>query len=128
MGSYPKDLLYTKEHEWARKSGSVVVVGVTFHAQDSLGDVAYVELPKIGELVTAGKPFGVIESTKAVSELFSPISGRVVKTNDDLVNAPNLINESPYEKGWIVEIEPADSKQLDSLLDVASYEKLLSSL
>ena len=128
MGSYPGNLKYTKEHEWAKKSGSVVVVGVTSHAQESLGDVVYVELPKLGDSVTAGKSFGVIESTKAVSELFSPISGKVVKTNNALIDAPQTINEDPYEKGWIVEIEPANASEFEALLDVGAYEQFLSTL
>jgi glycine cleavage system H protein len=128
MGSYPGNLKYTKEHEWAKKSGSAVVVGVTSHAQESLGDVVYVELPKVGDTVTAGKSLGVIESTKAVSELFSPISGKVVKTNTALTDAPQTINEDPWEKGWIVEIEPANASEFDALLDVAAYEQFLSTL
>lgn len=128
MSNYPKQLKYTKEHEWARKEGNVVVVGVTFHAQDAIGEIAYVELPKIGSQVTAGKAFGVIESTKAVSELFSPLSGKVVKTNDALISSPQIINESPYEKGWMVEIEPSNASEFDALLDVEAYEKFLSTL
>ena len=128
MGSYPGNLKYTKEHEWAKKAGSAVVVGVTSHAQESLGDVVYVELPRLGDSVTAGKPFGVIESTKAVSELFSPISGKVVKTNNALTDAPQTINEDPYEKGWIVEIEPAHASEFDALMDVEAYELFLTTL
>jgi glycine cleavage system H protein len=128
MGSFPVQLKYTKEHEWAKKSGAVVVVGVTSHAQEALGDVVYVELPKLGDTVTAGKPFGVIESTKAVSELFSPLSGKVVKTNNALIDAPQTINEDPYEKGWIVEIEPSDVAQYEALLDVAAYEAFVASM
>lgn len=128
MGSFPVQLKYTKEHEWAKRSGAVVVVGVTSHAQEALGDVVYVELPKLGDTLTAGKPFGVIESTKAVSELFSPLSGKVVKTNNALIDAPQTINEDPYEKGWIVEIEPSDASQYEALLDVAAYEAFVASL
>src|SRR6516164_1841605 len=100
MAEYPQNLKYTKEHEWARKEGKLVVVGITFHAQEELGDVVYVELPKVGSAITAGAPFGVIESTKAVSELFAPISGKVVKINDSLSNSPQTINEDPYQAGW----------------------------
>src|SRR5687768_4483347 len=113
MGEYPKNLKYTKDHEWARKEGSAVVVGVTFHAQEALGDVVYVELPKIGDTVTAGKSFGVIESTKAVSELFAPLTGKVVKVNDALADAPQTVNSDPYKSGWIIEVEPADAKAYD---------------
>lgn len=125
MGDYPKDLRYTKDHEWARKAGAVVVVGVTFHAQEALGDVVYVELPKLGDQVVAGKPFGVIESTKAVSELFAPVSGKIVKVNDDLTDSPQTVNQDPYGKGWLVEVEPADAKAYDGLLDAQAYETLV---
>lgn len=125
MGEYPSSLRYSKDHEWARREGKSVVVGVTFHAQESLGDVVYVELPKVGATVTAGKPFGVIESTKAVSELFSPLTGKVVKVNTALTDSPQTVNQDPYQAGWIVEIEPADAKQYDSLLDATAYQKIL---
>jgi glycine cleavage system H protein len=123
-GNIPQDLKYTKEHEWARITGKTVVVGVTAHAQESLGDVVYVELPKLGATLTEGKNFGVIESTKAVSDLFAPISGTVVKVNDELTGNPSLINSDPYGKGWIVEVEPSDAGQVGKLLDAAAYEPL----
>jgi glycine cleavage system H protein len=126
MADFPKDLKYTKDHEWARISGKTVVVGVTSHAQEALGDVVYVELPKVGATLSAGQPFGVIESTKAVSELFAPVSGKVVKVNDALSDNPSTVNSDPYQGGWIVEVELSDTKQLDGLLDVGAYEKLLS--
>ena len=116
---------YTKDHEWARPEGKHWVIGVTHHAQEALGDVVYVELPKVGSTVTVGSPFGVIESTKAVSELFAPISGKIVKVNTALSNEPQTVNSDPYNKGWIVEIEPSDQSQLSSLLDAAAYQKLL---
>jgi glycine cleavage system H protein len=125
MSNYPANLKYTKDHEWTRTEGTVLVVGVTDHAQEALGDVVYVELPKLGATVTAGQPFGVIESTKAVSELFAPISGKIVKVNTALSNEPQTVNSDPYNKGWIVEIEPSDQSQLSSLLDAAAYQKLL---
>jgi glycine cleavage system H protein len=125
MSNVPKELKYTKDHEWARATGKTVVVGVTFHAQEQLGDVVYVELPKVGAAVTQGKQFGVIESTKAVSELYSPLTGKVVKVNDALNKAPDTVNKDPYQGGWIVEIEPSDPKQLDGLLDAAAYESAL---
>ena len=126
MAENPKDLKYTKEHEWARVTGKTVVVGVTFHAQEALGDVVYVELPKVGSNVTAGQSFGVIESTKAVSELFAPLTGKVVKVNDELTNAPQTVNSDPYGAGWIIEVEPADPKQVDGLMDAGAYEQLLA--
>ena len=125
MSNVPKDLKYTSDHEWARATGKTVVVGVTNHAQEQLGDVVYVELPKVGATVTQGKQFGVIESTKAVSELFAPISGKVVKVNDALSKAPDTVNKDPYQGGWIVEIEPSEPKQLDGLLDASAYEGAL---
>ncbi|MBN8232924.1 glycine cleavage system protein GcvH [Corallococcus macrosporus] len=121
----PQDLKYTKEHEWARTTGKTIVVGVTAHAQESLGDVVYVELPKLGATITEGKNFGVIESTKAVSDLFAPITGTVVKVNDELTNNPSLINSDPYGQGWIVEVEPSDAGQVGKLLDAAAYGALL---
>lgn len=125
MSSVPKELKYTKDHEWARTTGKTVVVGVTDHAQEQLGDVVYVELPKVGATVTQGKQFGVIESTKAVSELYSPLTGKVVKINDALTKAPETVNKDPYQAGWIVEIEPSDPKQVEGLLDAAGYEAAL---
>ena len=126
MAENPKDLKYTKDHEWARGKGKLVQIGVTHHAQEALGDVVYVELPKVGAKLTAHQPFGVIESTKAVSELFAPLSGTVVKVNDALTDTPNTINSDPYQEGWIVEVEPADSGELNTLLDASAYEKLLA--
>jgi glycine cleavage system H protein len=125
MADFPKDLKYTKDHEWARISGKTVVVGVTSHAQEALGDVVYVELPKVGATLESGAPFGVIESTKAVSELFAPVSGRVVKVNDALSDNPSTVNTDPYQGGWIVEVELSDTKQLDGLLSAAAYADLL---
>jgi glycine cleavage system H protein len=126
MADYPSNLKYTKDHEWARKEGQVLVVGVTSHAQEALGDVVYVELPKLGSKVESGKPFGVIESTKAVSELFAPVTGKVVKVNDELTKSPHTVNQDPYGKGWLVELEPADPKQVDGLLDSRAYEQLVA--
>ncbi len=124
-GNVPNELKYTKEHEWARIQGKTVVVGVTQHAQESLGDVVYVELPKVGAAVTAGKQFGVIESTKAVSELYSPLTGTVVKVNDALTDNPSTVNTDPYGAGWILELEPSDAQQLAGLMDAAAYTELL---
>jgi glycine cleavage system H protein len=126
MAGYPKDLKYTKDHEWARQVGKAIAVGVTAYAQESLGDVVYVELPKLGAAVKAGTPFGVIESTKAVSELFAPVNGKVVKVNDALVKDPTLVNKDPYA-AWIIEIEPSDAQQVAGLLDAAAYEKIVAS-
>lgn len=119
--NFPEDLKYTREHEWARLSAAKVVVGITDFAQDQLGDVVYVELPAVGDEVKRGESFGVVESTKAVSELFAPVSGKVIEVNDPLVEAPETVNEDPYEEGWMIAIEPSDPKELAELLDVKAY-------
>ena len=119
--NFPDDLRYTREHEWARRKGRNVAVGITEYAQDQLGDVVYLELPDVGDAVKKGESFGVVESTKAVSELFAPISGKVVEVNDPLVEAPETVNEDPYEEGWMIAIEPSEPKELAELLDVKAY-------
>ncbi len=121
----PDDLKYTKEHEWCRIQGNRAVVGITDHAQDALGDIVYVELPEVGDPVKKGESFGVVESTKAVSELFSPVTGKVVEVNDPLSDAPETINEDPYEEGWMIQVEFTDAKETDSLMDSAAYKKYL---
>jgi glycine cleavage system H protein len=126
MAENPKNLRYTKDHEWARRDGGTVVVGVTAHAQEALGDVVYVELPKVGDTMTAGSPFGVVESTKAVSELFAPISGKVTRVNGALADEPSTINTDPYGAGWIVEVAPSEPSQLDGLMDADAYGELLA--
>ncbi len=123
MSNYPSDLKYTKDHEWAKKAGANIVVGVTFHAQDALGAIVYVELPKVGSTVKVGEQFGVIESTKAVSELYSPISGTVVKINDTVSGTPGSVNDDPYA-AWLIEVEPS-SNEFDALMDQPSYVKSL---
>jgi glycine cleavage system H protein len=124
MASYPQTLKYTKEHEWARVSGNTATVGITDFAKDQLGDVVYLELPEPGTSVKKGEPFGVIESTKAVSELFAPVSGKVTKVNKALVDAPEGINDDPYEKGWLIEIEMSSPAEAAGLLDAKQYEEL----
>src|SRR5215475_4088785 len=126
MAENPKNLRYTKDHEWARRDGGGVVVGVTAHAQEQLGDVVYVELPKVGDIMTAGSPFGVVESTKAVSELFAPISGKITKVNSALADEPATINTDPYGAGWIVELTPSEPAQLDALMDADAYGELVA--
>ncbi len=121
----PDDLRYTKEHEWCRLKGTRAVVGITDHAQDALGDIVYVELPEVGDPVKKGESFGVVESTKAVSELFAPVSGKVVEVNDPLADAPETINEDPYEEGWMIQVEVSDPKEAESLLDAAAYQKFV---
>jgi glycine cleavage system H protein len=121
----PEDLKYTEEHEWlATTEGGAVRVGITAYAQDQLGDVVFVELPKVGETVDAGTPLGEVESTKSVSEIFAPVSGTVVAVNTALDDAPELVNSDPYGEGWIVEINVTDPATLDDLLDAAAYQAL----
>jgi glycine cleavage system H protein len=118
---FPEDLKYTREHEWARRKGDRIVIGITDFAQDQLGDVVFVELPDVGDPVKKGDSFGVVESTKAVSELFSPLTGKVVEVNDPLADAPEAINEDPYEEGWMIVVEPSDPRELDALMDAKAY-------
>jgi glycine cleavage system H protein len=118
---FPEDLKYTKEHEWVRVEGAAVRVGITDFAQDALGDVVYVEIPEVGTEVTAGEPFGEVESTKSVSSVFAPVSGRVAERNAALADAPELVNEQPYGDGWMIVIEVEDSSQLETLLDAPAY-------
>ena len=126
MAQYPESLRYTKDHEWARVSGSTVTVGITLFAKDQLGDVVYLELPEVGATVNKGQPFGVVESTKAVSELFAPVSGKVTKSNKALVDAPETINDDPHERGWLIEIEMSSPADATELLTSKQYEELLA--
>jgi glycine cleavage system H protein len=126
MAEYPESLKYTKEHEWTRTSGKTAVVGITEFAKDQLGDVVYLELPEVGAEVKKGQPFGVVESTKAVSELFAPLSGKVTKVNQELVDAPDAINDSPYEKGWMIEIEMSQPDEAAQLLTAAQYQEIVA--
>ena len=123
--NFPEDLRYTKDHEWARRKDDRVVVGITEFATDQIGDVVYVELPAVGEEVKKGEAFGVVESTKAVSDLYAPVSGKVVEVNSPLVDAPEGVNEDPYGDGWMIAVEPSDPKDLDELLDTRAYAALV---
>jgi glycine cleavage system H protein len=119
---FPEELRYTKEHEWARaESEARVRVGITDYAQDALGDVVYVDLPEVGTAVQGGQSFGEVESTKSVSDVFSPISGTIVERNPLVDERPELVNEQPYGDGWLVVIEPAEPGAVESLLDAAAY-------
>jgi glycine cleavage system H protein len=123
--NFPDDVRYTKEHEWVRAKGAQLVVGITDFAQDQLGDVVFVELPDVGDPVKKGESFGVVESTKAVSELFAPVSGKIVEVNDPLTDAPETINDDPYEEGWMIVVEPSDPKEVESLMDAAAYKSFV---
>jgi glycine cleavage system H protein len=124
--NFPEDLRYTRDHEWARSKDGRVVVGITEFAQDQLGDIVYVELPAVGATVTKGETFGVVESTKAVSDLYAPVSGKVVEINAPLVDAPEGINAEPYGKGWMIAVEPSDPKELAELLDAKGYSAFVA--
>ena len=121
----PEDLRYSSDHEWARLEGGRVRVGITDFAQDTLGDVVFVQLPEIGSRVEAGGTFGEVESTKSVSDLYAPVGGTIAEVNAELADAPNRLNDDPYGEGWICVIEPDDAGQLDALLDAAGYAKLI---
>ena len=118
---YPEDLRYTEQHEWARAEEHRVRVGITDFAQDALGDVVYVDVPETGAEVRGGEPFGEVESTKSVSDVYAPISGTVIDRNPMLGDSPQLVNESPYGEGWMILIEPAGGESLDGLMDAAAY-------
>jgi len=126
MANIPKDLRYTREHEWAKQESARVRVGITHFAQEQLGDVVFVELPKVGGKVTQNKGFGVVESVKAVSDLFAPLSGEVVEVNAALPKSPETVNQDPYGKGWMIVIAPSDPKELENLLTAEQYEKLVA--
>ena len=122
---YPNDLKYSKEHEWVRMDGNIAEIGVTVFAQDSLGDVVYVDLPEVGTEIGQFDKFGEIESVKAVSDLFSPIGGKVVETNSAPVDKPETVNSDPYGEGWLIKVEVSDLAQLDELMDSETYESSL---
>ncbi len=119
--AYPDDLRYSKEHEWVRMDGSRATIGITGYAADELGDVVFVELPEVGATLTQFGIFGVVESVKAVSDLYAPISGEVVEVNEALRDAPELLNADAYGEGWIARVELTDTDQLDGLMDAAAY-------
>ncbi len=120
-GQNPGDRRFTAEHEWIKADGELYVIGITAFAQDQLGDIVYVELPKVGDKVESGKAFGVIESVKTASDLYAPVSGEVVEVNADLVDQPQSVNDDPYEAGWIIKIRAADPAEVDQLLTAEQY-------
>ena len=127
---YPEDLKYTSEHEWVRRPGDTdgaVRVGITHFAQDALGDIVYVSLPEVGDQIEAGGTVGELESTKSVSDLYAPVSGKVVSRNEALDGTPELVNSDPYGEGWLFEVAPSDIGALDQLMDAASYQSALDS-
>ncbi|MCQ6275622.1 glycine cleavage system protein GcvH [Bacillus sp. V3B] len=122
--STPKELRYSEEHEWVKVEGDKVRVGITDFAQHELGDIVFVELPEVGDELKADEPFGSVESVKTVSELYAPISGKIVEVNEDLNDDPQFVNESPYEKAWMVVVEPADQSEFDKLMSAEQYEEM----
>jgi glycine cleavage system H protein len=121
----PEGLRYSSDHEWVAVDGNVARIGITDYAQDALGDVVYVDLPASGGAIAAAESFGEVESTKSVSELYAPVSGEIASVNDQLVDAPEKLNEDPYGEGWIVAITMSDPTELDGLLDAAAYRSLV---
>lgn len=126
--NFPTQLKYSKEHEWALIEGQKVTIGITEHAQNALGDVVYTELPAVGRTLKKGEAFGVVESIKAVSDLYSPVSGKVVEVNSNLPDDPSLINRDPYSGAWMIRIELTDPASAEDLMDASAYQKYVDSL
>ncbi|WP_018930861.1 glycine cleavage system protein GcvH [Gracilibacillus lacisalsi] len=124
--SLPENYLYSKEHEWVKKEEAKVRIGVTDHAQSELGDIVFIELPEVGDEIKTDEPFGSAESVKTVSELYAPVTGKVVEVNNELEDNPELVNESPYEKAWMIVVEPSNQSELDDLLSAEDYDKMIN--
>ncbi len=122
---FPDELKYTEEHEWIAIEADIATIGISDFAQSQLGDIVFVELPEVGDELEAGKPFGVVESVKAVSDVYSPLSGEVMEINEDLPDAPELLNTFPYEDGWMIKIRLSNPQELDDLLDADAYQELI---
>lgn len=122
---FPEELKYTEEHEWALVEDDIATIGITDFAQDQLGDVVFVELPEVGDTLEAGATLGVVESVKAVSDVYAPVSGEVVEINEELPDEPETLNNSPYDAGWMVKIKLSDPSALDQLMDVAAYQEFV---
>ena len=121
----PSELKYSKEHEWVKIEGNTVTIGITEYAKSELGDIVFVELPETDDDIEEGESFGSVESVKTVSELYAPVSGKVVETNDELEDSPEFVNESPYEKAWMVKVELNDESQLDELMSADQYSEMI---
>lgn len=119
------ELKYSKEHEWVKVEGNTVTIGITEYAQGELGDIVFVELPEVDDEINEGDTFGSVESVKTVSELYAPVSGKVVESNEELEDSPEFVNESPYEKAWMVKVELSDESQLDDLLSADQYKEMI---
>ena len=128
MSNIPADLMFTSSHEWVRDEGDdTVTIGITDHAQELLGDLVFVELPDIGDVIETGGEAGVVESVKAASDIYSPVTGEVIEINEDLVDSPELVNEQPYDNGWIYKIKLSNSSEMDDLLDAEAYSEFVES-
>ena len=126
MSNIPSDLLYTSSHEWVKDEGDdTVTIGITDHAQELLGDLVFVELPEIGDMIEAGGEAGVVESVKAASDIYSPVSGEVIEINEDLVDSPEMVNEQPYDSGWIYKLKLSNSSEMDGLLNEEAYQEVV---
>ena len=126
MSEIKKDLKYTEEHEWVMKEGEIMLIGITDHAQDSLGEIVYLELPSVGDELSKSTTFGAVESTKSVSDLYTPIDCEVVEVNSEAETSPELINNSPYKDGWLIKVRPSNQDDYDSLLSPDDYESLIN--
>src|SRR5208282_2269224 len=122
----PQGLKYSKEHEWVATEGTVATVGITDHAQEQLGEIVYIELPAVGDKISKDDPFGVVESVKAVSDIYAPVSGTVIEVNEDLPESPEVVNEDPYGDGWLVKVQMNDPTDLDDLMDNNEYEEMIA--
>lgn len=121
----PSELKYSKEHEWVKVDGNVVTIGITEYAQGELGDIVFVELPDVDDEINEGDTFGSVESVKTVSELYAPVSGKIIETNEELEDSPEFVNESPFEKAWMIKVELDDESQLDELLSAEQYAEMI---
>lgn len=124
--NFPEDLKYTKDHEWIRINGDIGTVGITDYAQSELGDVVFVELPPVGNKVEFGQSFGTVEAVKAVSDLYSPVTGEVIEVNKEIQDSPELVNKEPYERGWMIKVKLANAEEVKNLLDAEAYKKLIA--
>lgn len=124
----PKDLKYTKSHEWVRIENETATIGISDYAQDELGDITYLELPEVGDSVTATDPLGIIESVKAATDVYAPLDGEVMERNETVVDTPELVNQSPYDSGWMIKISISDPAQVDTLMDSSQYEAHVAEL
>ena len=121
----PSELKYSKEHEWVKVEGNTVTIGITEYAQGELGDIIFVELPEVDDEINEGDTFGSVESVKTVSELYAPVSGKVLESNEELEDSPEFVNESPYEKAWMVKVELSDESQLEELMSAEQYSEMI---